>query len=397
MGFPEVGDAVAEDLVGAVGAVARTVYGLDDLPGGLVAVGLPEAGDGAGQDGAGEGGSVGGGEVASRIVYGGALPHGHGVWLDASVGAVAERGEVRVRAVLPHGTDGEHVRGIGREAYLLPRVVPLVARRVEEQYAARGCHGGGAAVDGRSSVKGGVGQVHVLVIELVVAQAGSHHVASQRIRILQSRAVVVRLHDLLAAAVLGLYEVELCAGSRADERVGDVGGDTGKHHHAVRMLAIYVRGGIDEVARAEDGRSVKARDDVRVVEAAVQYAYEHSLAAEAGIVQAVRIQHLHLCLRPAVVVAERVALVLHLERAVGLVEYEDRIGAYPHEPRLTHEVHVPYALQQGRVGRLHHHRVLPLAHVVDAQTMVAEPLHVSRRHGQVVAVHLDAVSPPPLQ
>ena len=43
MGFPEVGDAVSEHLVGSIGIAAGTVYGVDDLEGRLVAMCLPEA------------------------------------------------------------------------------------------------------------------------------------------------------------------------------------------------------------------------------------------------------------------------------------------------------------------------------------------------------------------
>ena len=88
--FPEVWDAVAEDVVRMLYVVATLTDFLHDLVGCLGWVGLPVAGYHAAEDRGGKAGAVGMGDGAVYVHHGAVLALRHHIGLDASVGCVAQ-------------------------------------------------------------------------------------------------------------------------------------------------------------------------------------------------------------------------------------------------------------------------------------------------------------------
>ena len=140
--LPEVGYAVAEDVIGGLVAVGALLYDAYDFLSRLVGQRLPQTGHHATGYGRGKGGAVGRTVGSGGVKDTGLTATGHNVGLDAAVLRRADGTERGVESLGIDSTHGEHVAGIARRCNLLPRIAARVSGAAHQHYALPGQHRG---------------------------------------------------------------------------------------------------------------------------------------------------------------------------------------------------------------------------------------------------------------
>ena len=159
------------------------------------------------------------------------------------------------------------------------------------------------------------------------------------------------------------------------------------------LLFIHALGGLHKIARAKYVGLVNACHEVGIMKTAIYHTNGHAITIIALLVHLVHTEHLHLCRRVAIIIGQRsVAFVGHFALARHHLCHRQTVGTFPHTAHALDIRQLAHPLHERGVGSFNHHRIVPLAHIVYAESQIAQSVYIGVRHGQVVRINLKSVA-----
>ena len=211
------------------------------------------------------------------------------------------------------------------------------------------------------------------MVELVVAQRTAHHVTPQAVGIFEGRTPIILLNELFGSFVLALQQIESGTGRSTHQIMRLVGPDAREHHHAMALLFIHTLGGLHKIARAKYVGLVNACHEVGIMKTA----NGHTITVIALLVHLVHTEHLHLCRRVTIIIGQRsIAFVGHFALTRHHLCHRQTVGTFPHTAHALDICQLTHPLHERGVGSFNHHRIVPLAHIVYAESQIAQSVYI---------------------